>query len=627
MSTLRAPVIIPSSEEEVQQLQSLKSQFLSKSRTDFLYFLDIAPTRLPKKKEGGLELQYSALQDVAGFVFLPKAPTTTTTATGTQADDVAHITSWIEEINTHFPTKPVCVSASDSRLSMILLVASLHGQPVHVYNVHHGHELLLVSKMKSKGLQVSTQVDTNVLCVENPELLNFIGLIDVIGGRNALSQLVTASYRKQIELQQIIERVHGNPRRIFSVVEQPNTALDVEIDDVSRGSVGFATVSCNLQRVQLRGETLFLDGKEFSVSADKFKVSNAYLPPTTAVSPPTLRSVSSSGESHIEVLPASQLPTSPLSRSLANITPTSASATQSPSHVVHHGPKQIRTQTPKSGSVVTVPTVAVAGSKQRPSRSLRGTDVISVAEFDRDLLHTIFTVAQEMMALVRRVGTVDILKDCVMANVFYEPSTRTSMSFAAAMERLGGSVVYSNSETSSARKGESLGDTIRTVDQYADIIVLRHPESGSAALAAKHAKKPVINAGDGTGEHPTQALLDVFTIRNEMGTVNKLTVTLVGDLKNGRTVHSLVKLLSLYSGLTLNYVCPKELKLPSELFNHLASLGLSSKISKSSQSFFVAFSNVLRHRTTRIFHGRGIPRVHSVYRCVVLHKNPKREVP
>src|SRR6266536_5737027 len=147
-----------------------------------------------------------------------------------------------------------------------------------------------------------------------------------------------------------------------------------------------------------------------------------------------------------------------------------------------------------------------------------GRDIISVKQFGRSDLEYIFGVAHEMRGMVERVGTFDLVKGKILANLFYEPSTRTSSSFTAAMERLGGSVIPINEvKYSSVSKGESLPDTIRTLECYADVIVLRHPETGSAAIAAKSARKPVINAVDGTGEHPTQALLDTFTIFEELG--------------------------------------------------------------------------------------------------------------
>src|SRR5512138_3698313 len=199
-----------------------------------------------------------------------------------------------------------------------------------------------------------------------------------------------------------------------------------------------------------------------------------------------------------------------------------------------------------------------------------GQHILSVAQFARTDLEYIFAVAEEMHTMVELVGTFDLLKGKILASLFYEPSTRTSSSFTSAMERLGGSVIPINEvKYSSVAKGESLPDTVRSLESYSDVIVIRHPEVGSAALAAKFARKPVINAGDGIGEHPTQALLDAFTIREEIGHIDGLTITLLGDLKHGRTVHSLARLLSLYK-VKLNYVAPDILRMPAELIDELS---------------------------------------------------------
>jgi aspartate carbamoyltransferase len=217
-----------------------------------------------------------------------------------------------------------------------------------------------------------------------------------------------------------------------------------------------------------------------------------------------------------------------------------------------------------------------------------GKDIISVKQFSRADLEYIFGVAHEMRGMVERIGTFDLLKGKILANLFYEPSTRTSSSFTAAMERLGGSVIPINEvKYSSVTKGESLTDTVRTLECYADVIVLRHPETGSAAIAAKAARKPVINAGDGTGEHPTQALLDLFTIFEELGVgvVDGLTVTMLGDLKYGRTVHSLARLLSLFK-VKLNYVSPDILKMPKEVMDEVSAKGIT-------QAEFGTLENVL----------------------------------
>ncbi len=235
-----------------------------------------------------------------------------------------------------------------------------------------------------------------------------------------------------------------------------------------------------------------------------------------------------------------------------------------------------------------MPTSGQSGSRSHPARSdnpylpfgdrrdapFYGRDILSVRQFDKVDLRYVFGVAHEMREMVARVGSFDLLKGKILASLFYEPSTRTSASFTAAMERLGGSVIpISEVHYSSVAKGESLPDTVRTLECYADVIVLRHPEVGSAALAAEYARKPIINAGDGVGEHPTQALLDLFTIVEEVGHVDGLTVTLLGDLRYGRTVHSLARLLSLWD-VRLRLVSPKILRLPPPLLSELIARGV-----------------------------------------------------
>lgn len=204
----------------------------------------------------------------------------------------------------------------------------------------------------------------------------------------------------------------------------------------------------------------------------------------------------------------------------------------------------------------------------------KGQDILSVKQFDRENLRYLFGLAEEMRIIVERVGHSNLLQGKVMASLFYEPSTRTSSSFIAAMSRLGGTVIPINEVVySSVTKGESLPDTVRTLESYADVIVLRHPEVGSAAIAAHYCEKPIINAGDGVGEHPTQALLDLFTIEEDHNRVDGLSVAMVGDLKYGRTVHSLTRLLSLYN-VKLYFVSPDILRMPPELVEEVKQTGL-----------------------------------------------------
>lgn len=217
----------------------------------------------------------------------------------------------------------------------------------------------------------------------------------------------------------------------------------------------------------------------------------------------------------------------------------------------------------------------IVGLAPNRQHSFYGRDIVSVNQFTRPDLTYIFQVADEMRSLVKRVGATDLLKGHVLGNLFYEPSTRTSSSFIAAMERLGGSVIPIHGvQYSSVSKGESLPDTIRTLECYADVIVLRHPEIGASAIAARYASKPVISAGDGAGEHPTQGLLDLYTIYSELGKVDGLHVAMVGDLKYGRTVHSLARLLRLYD-VQLSFVAPDILRLPEGIKQELAEAGRS----------------------------------------------------
>lgn len=208
------------------------------------------------------------------------------------------------------------------------------------------------------------------------------------------------------------------------------------------------------------------------------------------------------------------------------------------------------------------------------SRGLTGQHILSVDMFSKDQLNDIFNLAQTLRISVQKERPLDhILKGKIMASVFYEVSTRTSCSFSAAMQRLGGRVIIMDEASSSVKKGETLEDSIAVMAGYADVVVLRHPQPGAVSRAVNYCRKPLINAGDGIGEHPTQALLDVFTIREEIGTVNGLTITMVGDLKHGRTVHSLARLLTLYN-VQIRYVSPQNLSMPIHIVQFVSSKGI-----------------------------------------------------
>ncbi len=193
----------------------------------------------------------------------------------------------------------------------------------------------------------------------------------------------------------------------------------------------------------------------------------------------------------------------------------------------------------------------------------QGRDVTSIEDFSREEINYILKVAKTMEPLASKSS--DMLKGKILANIFFEPSTRTRLSFESAMLKLGGNNIgTADAENTSVKKGENLADTIRTVEKYADIIALRHPLEGAAKLAADFAKIPIINAGSGSEEHPTQALIDLYTIQKEKGKIDGLKIALVGDLRYGRTVHSLAYALSLYN-IELTLVSPESLRMRREV--------------------------------------------------------------
>ncbi len=192
---------------------------------------------------------------------------------------------------------------------------------------------------------------------------------------------------------------------------------------------------------------------------------------------------------------------------------------------------------------------------------LKGRNLVKSEDFSVEEINQILSLSQNIIENPSKYSRV--CEGKLLATLFYEPSTRTRLSFESAMYRLGGSVIgFSEPNSSSVAKGESLEDTIRTVSCYADAIVMRHPVAGSAEAAAKYTEVPFINAGDGGNQHPTQTLTDLLTIKSLKGSLENHTIGLCGDLKNGRTVHSLVKAMSRYKGTKFVFISPNELKMP-----------------------------------------------------------------
>lgn len=200
-------------------------------------------------------------------------------------------------------------------------------------------------------------------------------------------------------------------------------------------------------------------------------------------------------------------------------------------------------------------------------------DIVSIKDFTREEIEALLDLSEKMVPYAMGEKTWKPLSGRILGNLFFEPSTRTRLSFESAAHRLGADVIdVSEMSMTSISKGETLADTIRMVDAYCDAIVLRHPYEGAARLAAKFSINPVINAGDGAGSHPTQTLLDLFTMKSNKGSIDGLNIVLVGDLKYGRTVHSLSDALTVF-GAKLTLVAPEQLQMPDEIVRNLKDKG------------------------------------------------------
>ncbi len=222
-----------------------------------------------------------------------------------------------------------------------------------------------------------------------------------------------------------------------------------------------------------------------------------------------------------------------------------------------------------------------------------GSHILSVNQFDRESIERVFDVANQMAPYAKRQKRTTVLDGAILGNLFFEPSTRTRVSFGTAFNLLGGDVRETTGMSNSAlAKGESLYDTARVLSGYSDIIAMRHPDSGSVAEFAQGSRVPVINGGDGANEHPTQALLDLYTIQKELlyhgGNIDGLHIAMIGDLKYGRTVHSLSKLLCLFKNVRFTLISPKELAMPDSILNAIENAGHKYTMSETLEGNFDA---------------------------------------
>jgi len=409
----------------------------------------------------------------------------------------AHFASWPTE-------KPVMTNAKGSDLASLLLLASLNNRSIHVTDVQNVDDLLLISLSKAKNLKVTCDVSVYSLfftreqfpsatflpTIEDQKALwQKLDMIDAFsvgsspyrlavetkntasaasGVEEALPLLLTAVNEGRLTLNDIKVRLHDNPVQIFGLPDQAQTHVEVVIGRrslfgkrASRWSpVEQGFVTGFIHRVIVHGQTVFLDGALSST--------------------PLGRDVTAATISHAPSVPTKDIEPS---SSTQNIVTLPLVATTGPTA---YGP------------------AAPSVSHLLPHPSFHRRHILSVKQFTRQDMYDLFSLAHEMRLQVERSGTLDLLKGKVLCTAFYEPSTRTSSSFDAAMKRCGGQVVQITADTSSVAKGETLPDTIRTLGCYGDAIVIRHPDVGSAQLAAKFSPVPIINAGDGIGEHPTQ---------------------------------------------------------------------------------------------------------------------------
>uniref|UniRef100_A0A8C1TRF1 Multifunctional protein CAD n=1 Tax=Cyprinus carpio TaxID=7962 RepID=A0A8C1TRF1_CYPCA len=548
-----------------------------------------------------------------------------------------NVSLWMEHFEKWPKHLPIVAHAEKQTVAAILMVAQLYQRPVHICHVAKKEEILIIRAAKQKGIQVTCEVAPHhlFLCEDNVSAIGngraqvrpMLGTredmealwenLDIIdcfatdhaphsveeknsekpppgypGLETMLPLLLTAVSEGRLTIDDVIKRLCENPRKIFSLPAQEDTYVEVDLEQewTIPKHMQFTKskwtpfegmkVKGKVMRVVLRGEVAYIDGQVLvppgygqdvkSWAAALAGTTEVIKDPSKAAPVDVVRSRApsprrSTGDGRFILPPRIHRASDP------GLLP-GADELAPPMDAYAHPPPLARILSPQAGQQQILP---------HPQTSpllhpLVGQHILSVRQFSKEQMSHLFNVAHTLRLMVQKERPLDILKGKVMASMFYEVSTRTSSSFSAAMHRLGGSVVHFSESTSSTQKGESLADSVNTMSCYADVIVLRHPIPGAVESAARHCRRPVINAGDGVGEHPTQALLDIFTIREELGTVNGMTITMVGDLKHGRTVHSLARLLTQYR-ITLRYVAPKNLSMPAEIIDFVASKGIKQE--------------------------------------------------
>lgn len=486
--------------------------------------------------------------------------------------------------------KQVIAEAKTSDLASVLLLASLQNRSIHITGVSNKDDLSLIMTVKEKDPKVTCDVNVYSMFItqeQYPEGVFLpteedqdffwanldsidcfsVGLLPTslasvtghqletgLGIKDALPLLLSAVEQGKLTIADIVARLHDNPAKIFNLPEQDAIVeldLDYTVNNTKRWSPYTGTpLNGGVERVVINNESYVLSGELINLEATGVSI----------VKEPT------GVESTVDT--EAPTPVHPIGKrfSVSGERPQIFESVDAAEDAIVEPPLEQRLMSSKPPRELTAPTALqtlISGNNP-----FKGRHILSIKQFNRADFHALFAVAQELQAAVAREGVLDLMKSHVLTTIFYEPSTRTCSSFIAAMERLGGRVVNINPSVSSVKKGETLQDTVRTLASYSDAVVMRHPDEMSVHIAAKYSPVPIINGGNGSREHPTQAFLDLFTIREEIGTVNGITVTFMGDLKHGRTVHSLCRLLMHYQ-VRINLVSPPELRLPENLRDQL----------------------------------------------------------
>lgn len=555
---------------DFETLNHVRELAKSKARCDFALYVGASPNNAEilanvARNEAVVGLKMY-LNTTYGTLCMPRF-----------SDWIKHFENWPENL-------PIVAHAESLHTANIIMLAKKFNRSIHICHVARYEELYNIILARELGVKVTCEVcphhlflcEDDIAAIGHPQsevrpclvkksdqdyLWANLDAIDCFATDHAphllsqkinegcpgfpgletiLALLLTAVHQKRLTLKDLVDKMYVNPKKIFHLPDQENTYVEIDFGEnwviptrmpyTKADWTPFSgmKVTGKVHRVMLRGEVCYIDGKIFA-------------PPGYGKEVVSLNS--------------------PLA---ANVVEQNISDVLSELY----GPKQ----KPELTETVEVP-LQEPKFRQEPKikdeNCLQNKDIISVEGLDYATIRKILDSAHEIKKLVHRnVSLSEVLRGQRMCLYFHEASSRTFHSFKVAIELLGGHVGVFERENSSMKKGESFEDTMKTIESYYNYLVIRHPDVGAAKRAANCVSIPVINGGDGTGEHPSQALLDLFTIREEIGTIKNLKITLAGDLLNGRTVHSLAKIL-VTCGVDLRFVSPPKLAIPDHVKDYI----------------------------------------------------------